>query len=214
MTAKKKLFGALGGVAALGATVALTAGTFSYFSDTESAGVATVSTGTLKLDIFNGKGEAQQTFTVTDAVPGQTVYKSTDDQAICFENTGSMTGVLRLQIVPTSGHEDFNKSVIIDSAGFNTYTESKPLNEPLSLFDAAALTKNGVNVTQLGGTKGNRGDWDLVKCIPLTVSISPNAGNTVQGVTGGFTIVADLVQGNNSDINPVGPKPAFPAPKA
>jgi hypothetical protein len=205
LTAKKKLAGAFGGLVALGATVALTAGTFSYFSDSAdvAGGHGTVSMGTLKLNLLTGSGSAQQSFEVTDAVPGTTVFQTTDDNAICFENTGTMAGVLRLSIVPTSNNKAFNDAVIIDTDGFSTYPESAPLNKAQSLTAAAALTANGLNVAQLGGDRGTT-DWDLIKCIPLTVSIDPAAGNAIQGKKGGFTIHADLLQGRDSDIYPAG----------
>jgi hypothetical protein len=201
----KKLAGAVGGIAAIGATVALTAGTFSYFSNSASVtgGHGTVSMGTLKLNLLSGDGSAQKSFEVTDAVPGATVFQTTEDNAICFENTGTMAGVLQLTITPTSADPAFNKAVIISTGGFSTYPESDPLNKTQSLSDAAALTKNGLNVAQLGGDRGKK-NWDLIKCIPLTVSIDPAAGNEIQGATGGFTIKADLLQGRDSDIYPAG----------
>jgi len=210
----KKVAGALGGLTALGATVALTAGTFSYFSDSAkvTGGSGAVHMGTLKLNLVDGA--AQESFDIKDAEPGATVFQTTDENALCFENTGTMPGVLRLKITPTSTDKAFNDAVIIDSAGFSTYASSAPLNNPQSLTDAAALTANGLNIAQLGGDHGSK-NWDLIKCIPLTVSIAPTAGNAIQGATGGFTIEADLVQGRYSDIYPAGNgAPNFPAPPA
>jgi hypothetical protein len=197
LTAKKKLAGALGGVVAIGATVALTAGTFSYFSDSATApgGSGTVSFGTLALELRAGDGGLQKSFTVTNAKPGATVFQSTDDEALCFKNTGSMHGVLRLKIVPDSASEAFNKAVQIKLDGFGTYQESFPLNEQHSLHDAAALTLNGVNAAQLYAGGDN-------KCVPITVSIDKNAGNELKGVTGSFSIKADLVQQEDNGIYP------------
>src|SRR4051812_15234213 len=203
MTAKKKIFGALGGVAALGATVALTAGTFSYFSDSASVpgGTGTVSFGTLKLNLVDGTGAAQKDFTITNAKPGATVFQSSDDQAMCFENTGSMDGVLQLKVVPDSASGAFNNAVQIKLGGFKTYQESAPLNDTLSLAAAADLTKNFVNTNQLYADNGTQ-DWDKIQCVPITVSISPEAGNELQHVTGHFSIEAQLVQQEEGGIYP------------
>lgn len=205
MTAKKKLAGAFGGVVAIGATVALTAGTFSYFSDsaTVPGGSAEVTFGTVELSLTNGEGSAQTSIPITNAKPGAIVFKSTDAQAICFENTGTMHGVLRLKVVPDSASAAFNKAVQIDLAGFNTYQESFRLNDPISLHDAAALTAKGVNAAQLYAEGHN-------KCVPLTVSIDKNAGNELQGVTGSFSIQADLVQQEDNGIYPAD-RAQFPA---
>jgi hypothetical protein len=212
----KKFAAVAGGMTAIGAAVALSAGTFSYFTDSAhvAGGSGTVNMGTLKLNLLSGDGSAQKSFTVTDAEPGATVFQTTDDNAICFENSGTMPGILRLKVTPTSANEAFNKAVIIDSAGFSTYAESAPLNSPQTLSDAATLTANGLNVAQLGADRGAK-DWDSIKCIPLTVSIDPAADNAIQGLEGGFTIQADLIQGRASDINPAGDHaPSFPAAPA
>ena len=167
MSAKKKLAGAFGGVVAIGATVALTAGTFSYFSDSASVpgGNGTVSMGTLKLNVLAGDGSAQKSFEVKDAEPGATVFKTTDANALCFENAGTMPGILRLKITPTSQDQAFNDAVVIDSGGFSTYAASAPLNDPHSLSDTAALTANGLNSAQLGADRGAK-NWDAIKRSP------------------------------------------------
>jgi hypothetical protein len=77
LTAKKKLAGAFGGVVAIGATIALTAGTFSYFSDSANStgGGGDVAFGTVKLTLLNDSADTP--FVVTKAKPGATVSRRT-----------------------------------------------------------------------------------------------------------------------------------------
>src|SRR3954451_20616147 len=93
MTAKKKIFGALGGVAALGATVALTAGTFSYFSDSTSQ-ENKVEFGTLDLSFDEG---AEQPFAFDGVAPGEDLVKN---RVLSFSNKGDVTGDLRIRFLP------------------------------------------------------------------------------------------------------------------
>ncbi|MGH3628821.1 MAG: TasA family protein, partial [Sciscionella sp.] len=120
---KKKIGGALGGVAVVGAAIALTAGTFSYFSDSNTVANNTVQTGTLKLSVLNGS-HAVSPVTLNNAEPGQTGPSKT----FCFENDGSLAGNLRVAIVPDASNSgNFNKAVQLHTMGFPspiTSTES------------------------------------------------------------------------------------------
>jgi len=202
MTAKKKLAGALGGVAVLGAPVALTAGTFSYFSDasTKNGAGGHVGFGTVKLTPLDGA--ANLPFDVTGAKPGDTVVDLTGEtNSVCFENSGTLLSVLRMSFVPNSGNPlGFNDDVLIATNGFDP---RDGLNGTHTLADAAKNSVSGVSLPTMGG-----GD---VKCIPLTVSIKPTAGNELQGKSGGFTLKVDLVQTNDGWVDPA---VGFPAPKA
>jgi hypothetical protein len=198
LTAKKKLAGAFGGVVAIGATVALTAGTFSYFSDsaTETGGGGDVEFGTLELTTLDGA--AQVPFVIEDAAPGKTVIELTgNDNSICFQNTGSLNGVLRVQFVPKANPIGFNNAVLIKTAGFSD-PAATALNGTHTLAENAKVSENGSVLAPM--------DKGRIKCIPITVSIAPGAGNELQGVTGGFTLVADLIQ----DVAGV-QAPSFPA---
>jgi hypothetical protein len=208
LTAKKKLAGAFGGIVAIGATVALTAGTFSYFSDSNSQQVGEVQFGTL--DLVPQEGAASQQFTVSGAKPGDVLLKKTD---FSFRNAGTMNGELRISFVPThaAGTTDeqaaaFDDAVLITLAGVPGFVNGKAY----TLDEVATATANGLRLATLGHGADN--DW-AIKGFPVTVTIDPEAGNVVQGVQGGFELVADLVQGD-ADGYAEYPDPSFPAAPA
>jgi len=84
----KKLATSVGAVAIVGAAIALTAGTYSYFHDEQTAGPQTVHAGTLKLAIG---GSATSTHDYGNVAPGWS-----DPETITFQNTGSVNGTLTL----------------------------------------------------------------------------------------------------------------------
>lgn len=190
MAINKKFAAIAGGVTAIGATVALTAGTFSYFSDSQSLDGNTVQFGTLKLS--PGHGQFKD-FHITDATPGTVVYNGTDldgDQpALCFENTGSMYGVLQLKIVPDTGNiQAFNDNVRVEFKGYETYPESTILHgaNTLQQYKNAPLAN--------ASWVAPKGDDHALKCATMVVSVDKAAPNELQGVGGGFSIQASLVQ--------------------
>jgi hypothetical protein len=190
LTVNKKLAGAFGGIVALGATVALTAGTFSYFSDSQNVDAGAVQFGTLELAPDH---RAFVPFEITNAVPGTTVYNGTDnkgeDPALCFENTGSMYGVLQLKIVPDAGNtQAFNDNVRVEFKGYSTYPESTILKgaNTLQQYKNAPLA-NASWVAPAGKA-------EALKCAAMIVSVDKAAPNELQGVGGGFSIQATLVQ--------------------
>jgi hypothetical protein len=205
LTAKKKLAGAFGGLVALGATVALTAGTFSYFSDSNTQQAGTVEFGTL--DLVPEEGAASQQFDITGAKPGDTLL---EQKAFSFRNAGTMNGELRLAFVPTFAQgttakqkDAFEDAVLITVAGLPGFTDG----QPYTLDDVVAKTAGGLHV----GTMSYGNDDYATKGFPVTVTVDPAAGNAVQGVSGGFKIVADLVQGD-ADGYAQYPDPSFPQP--
>jgi hypothetical protein len=205
MTAQKKIFGALGGVAALGATVALTAGTFSYFSDSSTQQAGTVQFGTL--DLVAEEGAATQQFDLPNAKPGDILLAKQD---FSFRNAGTMGGELRLAFVPTFAEGTtapqeaaFEDAVLITVAGLPGFIN----NQAYTLEEVAAKTAGGLHV----GTMSYGDDAYATKGFPVTVTVDPAAGNAVQGVSGGFKIVADLVQGDADGFAEF-PEPAFPQP--
>src|SRR4051794_8140697 len=207
MTAKKKIFGALGGVAALGATVALTAGTFSYFSDSNTQQAGTVQFGTL--DLVPEEGAAVQQFNIPNAKPGDTVLAQ---KAFSFRNAGTMNGELRLAFVPTFAtgttgkqKDAFEDAVLITVAGLPGFKDG----QEYTVDEVVAKTAGGLHI----GTMSYGDDDYATKGFPVTVTIDPAAGNDVQGVSGGFKIVADLVQGDEGGIAGY-PAPSFPAAPA
>jgi hypothetical protein len=193
LTAKKKLAGAFGGVVAIGATIALTAGTFSYFSDSANStgGGGDVAFGTVKLTLLNDSADTP--FVVTKAKPGATVFEADE---LCFENSGNLDAVLRLQFVPENNPIGFNDAVLIESYGWN---KTPALNGTHTLAQNAAASQAGALLEPMEAGRQ--------KCIPITVSIDPKAGNELQDKAGSFSLQADLIQ----DVAGV-PAPAFPAP--
>jgi hypothetical protein len=205
---KKKFVGALAGIAVVGATVAVTSGTFSYFSDsTTLAGAGgSVSMGTIKLEAGSSAGNTP--FSITNAKPGQTILVS----SLGFSNTGSLGGVLRLKFIPDpTNSAEFNNDVLISLDGNGYYPASVPLNSLQTLAFDANLTKDGMQVSPMFAGRH--------KSMPITVKIDPNAGNALQGQSGSFTIEADLIQATDDPAGspasiPDNPTAAFPAPPA
>jgi hypothetical protein len=206
LTLNKKLAGAFGGLVAIGATVALTAGTFSYFSDSNSQQAGEIRFGTL--DLVPQEGAAEQQFDVTAAAaPGDVVLERTD---FSFRNAGTMDGELRIRFVPTHAAgttgaqaEAFDDFVLITLSGVPGFDDGKAY----TLDEVATETARGIHLTTL--THGD--DDHAIKGFPVTVTIDPKAGNILQGVEGGFKIVADLVQSGADGRSLEYPAPSFPA---
>jgi hypothetical protein len=201
MTAKKKLVGAIGGVAALGATVALTAGTFSYFSDSGSV-KGDVSFGTLELELQEG---AAEDFSFDKAAPGQTVLPTKN---MTFFNAGDMDGELRVRFSEKDPAADaYNKALLVTLKGFSGIA-----NGTYTLDELAAKTAGGYHLANL--THGGVNDGYAYKGFQMTVAVDKNAGNELQGAEGGFTLEADLVQSGADGRALEYPAPAFPAAPA
>jgi hypothetical protein len=200
MTAQKKILGALGGVAALGATVALTAGTFSYFSDSGSQ-ESTVEFGTLELSFNEG---AAQPFEIERAAPGTTVI---DHEVLSFGNTGDLYGELRIRFVSDVASTDpaeitaYKNALLFSFQGIldnGTYT----------LAQLEQATWDGSRIATLAEAGNEQGED--TKGFQMTVVVDEQAGNILQGVDGGFTLEADLVQGDLDGFAEY-PAPRFPA---
>jgi hypothetical protein len=201
MTAQKKLLGALGGVAALGATVALTAGTFSYFSDSGSV-AGEVNFGTLDLQLQEGAAKA---YTFDNAAPGQTVLPT---ENMTFFNAGDMDGELRVRFLEDeSATTAYNDALLITLEGFSGIPDGT-----YTLDDLAEKTVNGHHLANL--THGGAGDDYAYKGFQMTVAVDPQAGNELQGAEGGFTLEADLVQSGADGRALEQPAPDFPAAPA
>jgi Camelysin metallo-endopeptidase len=201
MTAKKKLAAGLGGVVALGATVALTAGTFSYFSDSATAngGSADVNFGKLTLKLQDG-AVASQPITVNHAAPGDVLW----DKDLSFRNTGDMAGELRIGFTENDNNTDaFNQAVQITIAGFGGTSDGT-----YSLADWAGKGAMHLYTLQTKGGESTKG-------IHMKVTLDPNAGNALQGASGGFKLQADLRQSNAGGRgDSAGQDPKFPANSA
>jgi hypothetical protein len=202
----KKFAAIAGGVTAVGATVALTAGTFSYFSDAHTGPDNAVTFGTL--DLVAQEGAAQQVIDLGNAKPGDLVL---DGAPFSFHNAGTIDGALRIRFVPhANGSKEqitaYENAVLISLSGVDGFDEGKQY----TLAQAADITEGGrwiYNLLHDGEEGGND-----TKGFAVTVSIDPNAGNAVQGVTGGFALEADLVQSDRSGKPAQYPAPSFQQP--
>ena len=194
--ARKKATALIGGVAVVASAVALGAGSLAYFSDTQSAPLANVATGTLTLSL-NG-GAVQTAVSVPNVEPGFTSTATT----LTFQNTGTLAGQLRLRVVPAPGNSDeFNRDV---SVTLTTPTDQSDAPTVLTTETlTAASTAGPVNANLLTAQDKQN--------ISYTLSIDPNATNLLQNKTGSFSVVADLIQtGDGADM--ANPPVAFPAP--
>ena len=205
LTPTKTWMVALTGVTAVASAVALGAGSLAYFSDTQSAPLATVTTGTLTLTINDLTTLTTPLVTaVTNAAPGF----SQGSAPLVFKNTGSLPGSLRLHIIPGATNSlEFNQAVQVSFTGLGTpaadaATPAIPsaLDGPLTLAQAIAVAPasvpadaaavpavaNGLTIATLapGATQN----------AAYSYRIDPNAGNALQGQTGSFSITADLLQ--------------------
>jgi hypothetical protein len=190
----KKFAAIAGGVTAIGATVALTAGTFSYFTDSGSVDRA-VNFGTLDLNLQQG---AAKNITIDHAAPGQTVLPTT---AMTFYNSGDMDGVVRIRFVPTHAPETsktlgaaaaYDEAILVTLDGVSDLPVSDRGNNTYSLRELKEDTASGLYLATL--SHGGKKDDYAYKGFGMSVSIDPEAGNVLQGVSGGFKIEADLVQ--------------------
>jgi hypothetical protein len=203
----KKFAAIAGGVTAVGATVALTAGTFSYFSDSETGPANAIKFGTL--DLVAQEGAAQQVINVGNAKPGDPVL---DRVPFSFHNAGTIDGALRIRFVPThtNGTPEqiaaYENAVLITLEGVDGFVD----NKPYTLAQAADITEDGRWIFNLlhDGEESGRD----TKGFPVTVTIDPKAGNDVQGLIGGFTLEADLVQSDGSGKPAQFPAPSFQQP--
>ncbi len=179
LTAKKKLAGAFGGVVAIGATIALTAGTFSYFSDSANStgGGGDVAFGTVKL---TPQRLGRHAVRGHKAKPGATVFEADE---LCFENSGN-----HRRRAPVAVRSEEQPERVQQRRADRTYGWNKTpaLNGTHTLAQNAAASQAGALLEPMEAGRQ--------KCIPITVSIDPRAGNELQGKAGGFSLQADLVQ--------------------
>lgn len=130
---KKKLGTAVGGVAAVGAAVTLTAGTFSYFSDSHTSGSQSVTTGTIKVN-----GSNVQSIKSDNWAPGET-----HTQKYNLKNGGSLKGHLTMGL-KASGNPALKRAlkVKVNHSGWHhlAYVDGKK-----DFYDLGALAADGGN---------------------------------------------------------------------
>ena len=205
LTPTKTWMVALTGVTAVASAVALGAGSLAYFSDTQTAPLATVTTGTLTLTINDLTTLTTPLVTaVTNAAPGF----SPGSAPLVFKNTGSLPGSLRLHIIPGATNSlEFNQAVQVSFTGLGTpaadaATPAIPsaLDGPLTLAQAIAVAPASVPADATAVPAAGNG-LTIATLAPgatqnaaYSYRIDPNAGNALQGQTGSFSITADLLQ--------------------
>lgn len=163
---KKKLATAVAGVAMVGAAVSLTAGTFSYFSDTYKSPDQSVSTGTLKVGV-----SAESQINATNFAPGDSTSTT-----LTLTNTGSLDGDLRVSLKDKGGN-----GVLKDA--LQVCVDSYPC---VSLAQAESYTNPPFDFGKLGS-----GDS---RTFVITVTLPKDAGNNLQGKTAKAMVEADLSQ--------------------
>lgn len=126
-TTKKKFGAAVGGVAAVGAAISLTAGTFSYFTDTDTSPEQTVTTGHISIG-----------HTVTDAFPNVKWSPGTSyTEYYTLKNTGSVSGDLTVRLANAGGNTSLRNAlqVQVDSNAPGTLKEVEDYGD----YDAGTL---------------------------------------------------------------------------
>ena len=190
---KKRISTGLGVAAAAGAALAVTAGTFAYFSDAEASPAQTAEAGTLDLTTDGTAVTAPDT---VNAKPGQwSAAKS-----LKLKNAGTMAGTIKLSVQKTADVE-------------NGCPEQEIAAEPGCWGDSAGelgkyLT---VHIQETDGT--HRGSWvlagmgpgatitlptalnpDATRTVQIKTLVSPHAGNAVQTDKATYVVNATLVQ--------------------
>jgi predicted ribosomally synthesized peptide with SipW-like signal peptide len=171
---KKKLGAAGASVAVVGAAIALTAGTFSYFSDT-AQGAQKAQAGTLKLN-----GKFTQKADLSNLVPGDTIYTL----KYTLTNTGSLPGTLRLELDRGSGSAALAKALKVQIPAVSQ-----------KYFPLTAEEGHAADV----GTLNAKGEKGNTKTFTVNVKF-PDDGtdqNALQGKKLTELVKADLVQGTD-----------------
>jgi predicted ribosomally synthesized peptide with SipW-like signal peptide len=175
-TSRKRLYA---GAAAVVAAAALTgAGTYSFFTDTETVDGQSVSTGTLTLQAGTAPGSVP--IALDNLAPGDPARTTT----ITLQNTGSLPGRLLLDVIRT----DDSDSALADKLRVKVAT---PRGErPLAQIRGGTLNGNvaqdpaDFGVLQPGATR----------TVVVEVSLPGIVGNEVQGQSVAFEIESTLEQ--------------------
>ncbi|RCW45266.1 camelysin-like metallo-endopeptidase [Halopolyspora algeriensis] len=192
----KKLAAGLGGVTAVAAAVALTAGTFAAFSDTEQRGVIATG-GTMDLQVSNTHGDIfgeNGYFTVSGTVaPGDTIGSTT----FTLKNAGDVAGNLSFDFETVTNDENTLTDPEED-AGDNSADEGE-LPENLQLVvDGPGGQDVTTSLDQLAewGSFNNGGTLaaDETAEYKLTLSVPQDATSEFQTDKAKFQITANLDQ--------------------
>jgi predicted ribosomally synthesized peptide with SipW-like signal peptide len=170
---KRKVTAAVGGLAVVGAAVAISAGTYSYFTDTEGSGTQSVGTGTLNLEV--GGTAVSEPFAAKNVAPGWSESKT-----FSIENTGSLPGKLRVSVSNT-GDAELREATDLTISGPGI----SPTTVPLSALNASGYVLPSPYELPAGG-----GPYTF----DVTLSIPAEEGNAIQGQNAQFKATFDLLQ--------------------
>ncbi|GLU47139.1 TasA family protein [Nocardiopsis ansamitocini] len=153
----KKLIAGLGAAVVIGAAVAITGGTYAYFTDSAQTADQTISAGDLSLQISqNGSGLADFPVKVENAAPGQVYVQGlhqpwygSDWYRIKVTNTGSIDGDINsLEVVQLGG----SQPNLADRLQIRAVI--KPTNWEPGSWDAGSY--EALRVGKLSGLSGNK----------------------------------------------------------
>ncbi|RCW45265.1 camelysin-like metallo-endopeptidase [Halopolyspora algeriensis] len=194
----KKLAAGIGGVTAVAAAVAISAGTFAAFSDTEQRGVVATG-GTMDLQITNSQyGDVFGENGIVDVgtvSPGETVGKA----KFTAKNAGDVAGNLSIDL----------QALKDDGNGFTGPEEGADGENGVDGASEGELLENLVLTINGGGNSHTLEDLDDIsvdnlatleggESINYTLKLSvKDAGNEIQGDTAKFKMVANLDQVQN-----------------
>jgi predicted ribosomally synthesized peptide with SipW-like signal peptide len=174
MNNKKKLGAVIGGIAVVGAAVALTAGTFSYFSDSQTTAAGGATTGTLTLNLGVNQNGTAGAINATNIAPGWTQTES-----FTVTNTGSLDGEAWISLKEAGkSSKALENAMNIDAMG-----RSVPVST------AVGMSRNGIDMGKLAAGKS--------KTYTITFVLPSTAGNDVQGQSLALQIQTDLEQITN-----------------
>ncbi|MGH3625081.1 MAG: TasA family protein [Sciscionella sp.] len=181
MKKNKKLATAAGSIAIVAAAVAVTAGTYSYFTDTQTNG-GSVGAGTLRLV---ATGSAIDGMTASNVAPGWT----SGQKNLTLKDAGSLPGKLRVTATPSGDSTLLSKiNMTMSGTGIGTVTV------PLSQVVASNFIVPGAPMQP-----------EEERSYTLQMSIPSTVGNEIQGTNASFSIKTDLLQVNAPNNTPAVP---------
>ena len=168
-------------------SVSAGAGTWAYFSDTETSTDNTFTAGTLDL-LVNGMDTPLAHFDESNLYPGWT-----DSEPVTVTNAGSIDGVLSMEVINLADDENLNPESE-DAVGVlstNMWVEIVDADTSTILYDGfLSEFDDGVDdVLDLGSL-----DAGETRNIVLVGSIAGAVGNEIQGDKVTFDIVVTLDQ--------------------
>jgi spore coat-associated protein N len=180
MIKNRKLATAAGSVAIVAAAIALTAGTYSYFSDENTNSPGSTTAGTLKVSV-DGMNNAS-TIDVQNIAPGQSVA-----HRFTVTNDGSLPGKLYLKLNTTDGAADILDNALIGRIYDLTGNRGVAYSNPFSTMTGAAFPTSDAGVLAPGTSK----TFQLNLRFPTG---TPAHDNVYQATSTGFSVKARLDQ--------------------